>query len=101
MNRRGFLGGLIGVVAAPAVVRAESLMKIWVPPSNVVLPLSVADRIAMFQGELLRHAIPVKAWEDAAMFGTGVAIPHYEGGVIKFRRVSPFGLFPDLLQPHQ
>lgn len=31
MNRRGFLGTMVGVIAAPAVVRAENLMKLWVP----------------------------------------------------------------------
>lgn len=34
MNRRSFLGGLL---AAPAIVRAESLMKIWVPPKEVLV----------------------------------------------------------------
>ena len=32
MNRRGFLGAALGLLAAPAIVRAESLMKVWVPP---------------------------------------------------------------------
>lgn len=31
-NRRTFLLGLGTALAAPAVVRASSLMKIWVPP---------------------------------------------------------------------
>lgn len=34
MNRRGFLGGLL---VAPAVVRAESLTKLWAPPERVVV----------------------------------------------------------------
>lgn len=36
MNRRGLLTGLIGAVAAPAVVRAESLMKIVAPEPLIV-----------------------------------------------------------------
>ena len=34
--RRSFLKGLIGLIAAPAVVRAEALMpiKVWAPPRN-------------------------------------------------------------------
>jgi hypothetical protein len=32
MNRRSLLLGLGAIIAAPAVVRAESLMKLWVPP---------------------------------------------------------------------
>lgn len=31
-SRRAFLFGAAGLLAAPAVVRAESLMKLWVPP---------------------------------------------------------------------
>lgn len=38
-NRRSFLLGLTTALAAPAVVRAESLMKIWVPPApKLVVP---------------------------------------------------------------
>jgi len=38
LSRRGFLK-LTGVVlAAPAIVRAESLMKIWTPPKDIILP---------------------------------------------------------------
>jgi len=32
MNRRGFLQSGLILLGAPAIVRAESLMKIWVPP---------------------------------------------------------------------
>jgi hypothetical protein len=31
MNRRGFLGAMLGAMAAPAVVKAENMMKIFVP----------------------------------------------------------------------
>lgn len=31
MNRRGFLGGIIAAASAPAIVKADSLMKIIVP----------------------------------------------------------------------
>lgn len=31
ISRRQFLLGAVGLAAAPAIVRAESLMKIWVP----------------------------------------------------------------------
>lgn len=33
MNRRELLKGL---VAAPAIVRSESLMRIWVPPQGII-----------------------------------------------------------------
>lgn len=31
ITRRGFLTGMLALGAAPAIVRAESLMRIWVP----------------------------------------------------------------------
>ena len=34
-NRRGFLGAMFAAAAAPAIVRAESLMKIYVPPQEL------------------------------------------------------------------
>ena len=36
-NRRGFFGAMLAAAAAPAIVRAESLMKIYVPPQEIVL----------------------------------------------------------------
>ena len=33
MRRRSFLLGVTSTLAAPAVVRADSLMKLWVPPA--------------------------------------------------------------------
>lgn len=37
-NRRGFLGSIFAAAAAPVFVRAESLMKIYVPPQEILLP---------------------------------------------------------------
>jgi hypothetical protein len=39
MQRRGFLLGLGTTLAAPAVVRASSLMKLWVPPAPELVPI--------------------------------------------------------------
>lgn len=36
VSRRGFLTGMLALGAAPAVVRVESLMKLWVPPQHIV-----------------------------------------------------------------
>lgn len=38
MKRRGFLKAMLGAAAAPAIVRAESLMKIVVPKREIILP---------------------------------------------------------------
>lgn len=48
MNRRGFLGAILAAAAAPAIVRAASLMpvaapKVWTPPDTI------------FTGEIGRH----------------------------------------------
>jgi hypothetical protein len=37
MKRRGFLGVMLGAMAAPAVVKAEHLMKIVVPKQEIIL----------------------------------------------------------------
>jgi hypothetical protein len=37
MNRRGFLAAMLGAAAAPAIVRAESLMKIVVPKQEIIV----------------------------------------------------------------
>ena len=36
-SRRGFLGGLIGIIAAPAIVRAASLMPVKAMPDEGIL----------------------------------------------------------------
>lgn len=51
-TRRGFLGALLTAAAAPAIVRAGSLMPIYVPAQRIVTPL-------LFNGGLM--------WQDAAM----------------------------------
>lgn len=37
MDRRGFLRGILAAAAAPAIVRAESLMRIYVPPEPAIV----------------------------------------------------------------
>lgn len=44
MNRRGFLGTMLGVMAAPAVVKAENLMKIVVPKQEIILPVKLRNQ---------------------------------------------------------
>jgi hypothetical protein len=36
MNRRGFLGVMLGAGMAPAIVKAENLMKIFVPKQEII-----------------------------------------------------------------
>ena len=99
MNRRGFLSALVGVVAAPAIVRSESLMRIWVPPVSTSMsmhdgPLTL-DMLRNIHAALLKNALPKQVLMDARMLGTGAAQTYMEGGLIRFRRVSPFELFQE------
>lgn len=48
ISRRGFLGAILGAAAAPAIVKAESLMKIVVP-KPVELVLAPVDEIPFFE----------------------------------------------------
>lgn len=52
MNRRGFLRGLTGFLAAPAIVRVSALMPVrefddgWVDGGNgIITPASIADEM--------------------------------------------------------
>ena len=38
MDRRGFLKSMLAAAAAPAIVKAENLMKLYVPPQEIVVP---------------------------------------------------------------
>lgn len=38
ISRRGFLGAMLAAAAAPAIVRADSLMQIVVPRQEIILP---------------------------------------------------------------
>ena len=75
-SRRNFLAGFGSLLAAPAIVRAESLMKVH----------QIPDRLATVWGvgwdlEVVEHVIwtPKDAW-DFAKFG--------RGGIDKFREVT-------------
>ena len=65
LSRRGFLGRMLALAAAPAIVRAESLMPIYVPKLYVPdysewLP-QVGDQATVWIGDELRHYIRVGA----------------------------------------
>lgn len=38
ISRRGFLKGMLGLAAAPAICKAENLMKIIVPSQELIIP---------------------------------------------------------------
>jgi len=45
VSRRGFLTGILALGAAPAIVRAESLMRIWVPPQEMVIGYDLSSAV--------------------------------------------------------
>jgi len=42
MRRRGFLGAILAAAAGPAIVRASSLMPIYVPPKPAIIGVDMA-----------------------------------------------------------
>lgn len=63
---------LLGAVCAPAVVRAESLMKIWVPREpevwiGVIEPFTMvtSDFTGEVWGESAINSVPYKAWQES------------------------------------
>lgn len=40
MNRRGFIAGLAGILAAPTIVRAASIMPVSVPKVAPIIPFA-------------------------------------------------------------
>jgi hypothetical protein len=69
MNRRGFLGAMIAAAAAPAIVRASSLMpvaapKVWTPPQTLFTgELGYIEGFRFYESHVL----------DAMTYGIGMA----------------------------
>ena len=81
-NRRSFLFGAASALAAPAVVRADSLMKLFVPKAEVLLPTSYTmERIA------LGFAITQEAIEDNLYASLNA---HYTAMLVTAMRNSVF-----------
>lgn len=73
ITRRGLLAGILAAGAAPAIVRAGSIMPIWVPKAQIIslsgdftLEVVTDKRLVVTQGNQMR-------WEDKP-----------EGGWIRF-----------------
>lgn len=69
-TRRLFLAGAASLIAAPAIVRAESLMKIVMPKPKVILSLKLtAADIARINGQRLvamdRIIHPPMVWSES------------------------------------
>ena len=81
-SRRAFLFGAAAALAAPAIVPASSLMKLWVPPVPALLPattefvtLPIAPVGTIFVVKSgLRVLVSAGAW---------LADPHIEGAYMR------------------
>lgn len=77
MNRRSLLLGIGAALAAPAIVRADSLMKLWVPPKRELLAGAVywmQDRqffVSTGRDALVRLSMPTAASEWAFILDPG------------------------------
>jgi hypothetical protein len=71
LNRRGFLAGMLAAAAAPAIVRAESMMRLYVPPQSIVPVLwgdGIHDDAPGLEALLNRREVrmnPLGRWADA------------------------------------
>ena len=65
-SRRGFLGGLLALAAAPAIVRASSLMPISVMPDEEVLQQLASRNNLLTIDMITREA--VRLWKNSNEF---------------------------------
>lgn len=105
--RRSFLAGILGAAAAPAIVKAESLMKIFVPQQRLYTG-EIDDGFAM-RGwiSLDRRTSEMLHWQAKNLRMTSFCAPHPipgpSGRTIKFRRyvgpiLAPSNPLNDLLR---
>lgn len=65
-SRRGFITGLVALVAAPAIVRAGSLMPVKPFVDEAAITRAMQDYI-----ERMVNPPLIAAWQDFILFGTG------------------------------
>lgn len=97
MTRRGFLSSILALCAAPAIVRADSLMRI-VPRETLIVPsgmaMMMADQIRVRQAltmemitrEVLRIAHEKIAFVDSLNRQFDAGWSTADSGVIRIRR---------------
>ncbi len=73
MNRRGFLGAMLGLAAAPAIVKAENIMKIWVPPEPSIITLG-QDVVTVGSEFLGNNAFTIETWVYPTTVNTWVHV---------------------------
>ena len=98
MNRRGFLAAMLGAAMAPAVVKAENIMKIWTPPTEIILdPYPELGTEPMTLESWMRPD-GMNTWMHVAMVKTGFEVAKYvNGALVKDHPV--FQHFDDVVVP--
>lgn len=86
MNRRGFLGTILAAAVAPAIVRADALMRI-VPREATVLTFA-GD---LMDGEIGRY-MGVTFYESRVNYGQGLAICANIDGGLRYGLSTPIGV---------
>lgn len=97
ITRRGFLKSILALGAAPAIVKAESLMKIWTPPQDIYVPAPESFQLwnaqieRSFFGDNFVGSVWIRqqsgAWERQT-----VEVKPTEPGVMPILRVDRKGL---------
>lgn len=75
ISRRGFMKGILGLAAAPAICKAENLMKIFVPPQELIIPDQKLGR---------GMTTPIVHVDEAAFYKGG----DYDGDSITFHEIN-------------
>lgn len=89
MNRRSFLGSILAAAAAPAIVRADSLMRI-VPSDATFAEIfqRTFDECAAVSGGSTLDDYEEGTWEPTLVMADGVLVPAYSyvkvGNLIRF-----------------
>lgn len=84
IGRRRFITGLVSLVAAPAIVRAGSLMPVRVvieplwSDSEMLLAKEMMERLCDLQ---MRRSVWAHHWQDAAMF-------YVDGSSLEVKRIE-------------
>lgn len=88
MNRRGFLSAILAAACAPAIAKSQSLMKIYVPKNDIIVPDDYID----FSGDFnigkedftVESFIQINSdWQHVSVIKTGQRLQGYQDGVAK------------------
>jgi hypothetical protein len=78
MDRRGFLQSILAAAVAPAVIKVENAMRLWVPKTpEILVATSLPGDISLaswVQDAVWRHVVLVREDNDVKAFVDGVRV---------------------------